>query len=333
MVNVVTGATGQLGSHIAEQLRERGESVRAIVRESSDTAFLNSIGVECARRDFQDVPALASAMRDASAVYHAAARVSDWGPWSAFRAEIVDLSQAVLEACLRASVPRVLYVSSISVYGHSKVKPDEVIAEDAPLGQNMWWWDHYAKAKLRAEEHARQYSGDLTIVRPSWIYGPRDRVTIPRVVAALKAKRVPIVGSGDNLLNLIYAGDVARGCILAATCDRAKGQVYNLCSTGEVTQRQMLDTLADALELPRITRKVPIFLVQQLAFLQELWARMLRKKTPPTITCRAVYQIARSTQFSSEKAKADLGWEPEMKIEAGVEHTLAWFRENETHRQ
>ncbi|MGF1580246.1 MAG: NAD-dependent epimerase/dehydratase family protein [Gemmataceae bacterium] len=331
MLHVVTGATGQLGSHIAEQLRHRGESVRALVQETSDTTFLDSIGVECVPCNFQDVSALASAIGETQLVYHAAARVSDWGAWSGFHAGIVDVTKNVLKACQQRSVSRVLYVSSISVYGQPKLEPNAGITEDAPLGQNMWWWDHYAKAKLLAEEYAQQYPGAITIVRPSWIYGPRDRVTIPRVVAALQAKRVPILGSGNNLLNLIYAGDVARGCILAATCDKAIGQAYNLCSRGELTQRQMLDTLTDALELPRITRKVPLFAVQQLAFLQELWARMIGKKTPPTITRRAVYLITRSTQFSITKAKRDFQWEPEVKIQEGVKRALEWFRENETH--
>ncbi len=324
-LNVITGGTGQVGSHIAELLVESGERVRVLVRSSSNTSFLKTLGVEIAEVDFQDPASLRPPIQGADVVYHCAARVSDWGSWPIFQSEVVDVARNVLEACQAEEVGRVLYVSSISVYGHPRVKPGELIAEDAPLGQNMWLWDHYAKAKILAEEAARQYSGALTIVRPSWIYGPRDRVTIPRVVPALRAQRVPIIGSGDNFLNLIYVKDVARGCILAATRPDSAGEVFNLCSLGELTQRQMLDTLTDALSLPRIRRKVPFFLVQRVAFLQELFARMIGKKTPPTITRRAVYLIARPTQFSIDKAKTILGWQPQVHIQEGVKRTLEWY--------
>ena len=325
-LNVITGATGQVGSNIAELLIEQGERVRALVRYSSDVSFLKTLGVELITVDYANPETLHQGVSGADIVYHCAARVSDWGPWDAFQREVVDVTKHVLTACEKESVGRVLYVSSISAYGHPKVKPGDLIREDAPLGQNPWLWDHYAKAKQLAEEVARKYPGPITIVRPSWIYGPRDRVTIPRVVPALRSKRVPIIGSGENYLNLIFGRDVARGCILAANHPNTAGEIFNLCSRGELTQKQMLDTLTDAMKLDRITRHVPFFLVQRVAFLQELFARMIGKKTPPTITRRAVYLIARPTQFSIEKAKDVLGWQPEVNIKDGVEKTLAWYR-------
>ena len=104
-----------------------------------------------------------------------------------------------------------------------------------PLGQKIWMWDYYPQAKLLAEKLAWEFPR-VTVVRPSWLYGPRDRITIPRVIPALLERRVPIIGSGENYLNLIYAGDVARGCILAARHPGAVGQAYNLCSEGEIRQ-------------------------------------------------------------------------------------------------
>jgi nucleoside-diphosphate-sugar epimerase len=324
-LNVITGATGQLGSHIAEQLVERGEKVRVPVRPGAGTAFLESLRAEVVPVDYQDVPSLRGAMAGADVVYHCAARVSDWGPWRLFQAEAVDVARNVLDACAAEQVGRVLFVSSISVYGHPRLRPGERISEESPLGQHMWLWDHYARAKILAENLARQYRGDIVIARPSWIYGPRDRVTTPRIVPALRSGRVPILGRGDNLLNLIYAGDVAAGCILAATHPGARGQVYNLSGRGELTQQQMVDALTDALGLPRIQRHMPFFLVRRVAFIQEMIARLLRRSKPPTITRRAVYLIGRPAQFSTEKAQHDLGWEPRMDIHEGVKRTLAWY--------
>ncbi len=170
------------------------------------------------------------------------------------------------------------------------------------------------------------------MVRPSWIYGPRDRVTIPRLVPALLAGRVPIIGRGDNLLNIIYAGDVAAGAILAAQHAGAEGQAYNLCSEGEVTQRDLVDAMTDALSLPRIRKRVPYFLAMRFAFVKEAIARLLRRASPPTITRRAVYLVGRSTQFSIAKARAELGWQPRTGIQDGVRRTLEWFCSLEENR-
>src|SRR5262245_50913477 len=144
MLNVITGASGQLGSHIAQQLAAREEPVRAVVRPGADTSFLKQLGVEIIPCDYAQGPALRQALEGAAVVYHCAARVSDWGPWGQFAAEVVNVARNVLDACAAARVGRVLFVSSISVYGHPQLAPGELITETAPLGQRLWWWDYYA---------------------------------------------------------------------------------------------------------------------------------------------------------------------------------------------
>jgi nucleoside-diphosphate-sugar epimerase len=320
----VTGATGLLGSHVAEQLRGRGERVRALVRPTSDTSFLRQLGVELAIGDLTELDSLKRAVDGAGVVYHCAARVGDWGPWRVFQREIIDATSNLLDACRTVGVGRVLHVSSIIVYGRPKIQKAR-FTEDEPLGQNPWLWDNYCRAKVRAEELCRQYPGDLTIVRPSWIYGPRDRTTLPRVLKALDAGRVAILGSGDNLLNVVYAGDVAEGAILAANHPQAKGQAYNLSSEGEITQREFLDLLADLLGRPRIRRHVPYRLAFWGGFLSEVIGRLIRIRRPPHMTRYAVALIGRSTSFSIAKAREQLGWQPRVGVREGLQITLDWY--------
>jgi nucleoside-diphosphate-sugar epimerase len=324
-LHVITGATGLLGSHIAEQLRSAGQQVRALVRPGSDVAFLKQLDVELLEGDLKDPAAVRRATQGADIVYHTAAKVSDWGRWEDFRAEAVNSTTNVVEACRAAEVARLLHVSSISVYGHPKLRPGELVTEDTPLGQRFWVWDYYPRAKLLAEEIAWTFPR-VTVVRPSWIYGPRDRVTIPRVVPALLERRVPIIGTGTNLLNIIYAGDVAAGAIAAAQHEGGLKQAYHLCSEGEITQRDLLNALTDALGLPRVSKRVPYGLAKNFAFMREVVARVLRRQKPPAITRRAIYLIGRPTQFSIAKARRDLGWEPRTKIDEGVRRALEWFR-------
>jgi nucleoside-diphosphate-sugar epimerase len=323
-LHLVTGGTGQLGSHIVEQLRAVDQRVRVVTRPDRDTSFLRAQRAELMEGDLRDPEVARRAVSGASIVFHCAARVSDWGPWQDFAEETVTTARNIVEACKAENVSRLLHVSSVSVYGSPRLAPGQVIAEDFPLGQNLGRWDHYPRSKLLAEELARGYA-HTTVVRPSWIYGPRDRITTPRVVTGLQLGRVPILGSGENYLNIIYAGDVARGAILAASHPGAEGQVYNLSSQGEVKQIDLLNALTDALKLPRLKRHVPFWLVSRVAAFQETLARLLGRTEPPTITRRAVYLIGRSTQFSTDKARNQLGWQPRIKVEEGVRRTLEWY--------
>jgi|SRR5579875_696707 nucleoside-diphosphate-sugar epimerase len=330
-LNVITGATGLLGSHIAEHLRLRGERVRALVRPTSDTTFLKQLGVELVTGDLTKPAGLPGILDGADVVYHCAARVGDWGPWRVFQREIIDATANLLGACHAVGVGRVLHVSSIIVYGHPHLG-DACFTEDEPLGQNLWLWDHYCRAKVRAEELCRQYLGELTIVRPSWIYGPRDRTTLPRLLKALDAGRVAIIGRGDNLLNIVYAGDVAEGAIRAANHPRAKGQAYNLSSEGEITQQDFLDLLVEELERPRIRRRVSYRLAYWGGFLSEVIGRMIRLRRPPHLTRYAVALVGRPTRFSIAKAREHLGWQPRIGVVEGLRRTLEWYRKDYLNR-
>ena len=323
-LNVITGATGLLGSHIAERLVARGETVRALVRPAGDTAFLKGLGVELSEGDLNDPDSIRRAVGGADVVYHCAARVGEWGPWRSFREGIIEPAGRVFDACRDAGVGRLLHVSSIAVYGHPRERAD-LFTEDEPLGQNLWFRDFYRRAKIRAEELCRAYRGDWTIVRPSWIYGPRDRNSLPRVFKALQAGRVAIIGRGDNRLNIVYAADVAEGAVLAANHPGARGRAYNLSSDGELTQREFLDVLTDALGRPRVSRRIPFRIAFWGAFFGEIIAHVIRMKRSPYITRYAVSLVGRSTRYSTERARTELGWRPRTPAVEGLRRTLEWY--------
>jgi nucleoside-diphosphate-sugar epimerase len=323
-LNVVTGATGLLGSHVAEQLVARGERVRAFVRPDSDTALLRSLGVELTVGDLEDAASLARAVEGAAVVYHCAARVGDWGPWSLFQRSIVDATANLIAACHKAGVGRFLHVSSVAAYGHPPQRAGH-FTEDEPLGQRPWVWDHYCRAKTLAEKLCHAYPGPWSIIRPSWIYGPRDRNTLPRVLKALRAGRVAIIGPGDNLLNIVYAGDVADGAIRAANHPAAVGRAYNLSSEGEITQQAFLDLMTRVLGLPPVRRRVPFRIAHWGGFLAEVIGRLIRLRRPPHFTRYAVALIGRPTRFSVERARVELGWRPQVPVAEGLRRTLDWY--------
>lgn len=326
-MNLVTGATGLLGSHIVEKLRKEGQDVRALVRPQSDTSFIDSLGVEKAIGDITDPDSLKRAMVGVKTVYHAAAKVGDWGPWREFVAISIDGTRNVIEAAARASVERFLHVSSISAYGH----PDGeglVLDETAPLGQNLHKWSYYSRAKVEAEKIVWQahQKGDIqvTVIRPSWLYGERDRASMPRLIRAIRSGKAKLVGDGTNRLNLTYAGNEADGCILAAQSPKAIGQAYNLCNDGIITQKEYMNKIASLIGAPPVTKTVPYKLAYNVAFMLELFGHMFGKKTPPLVTRYSVWLIGRKVFFSTEKIQRELGYTPAVGYDDGLARSVQW---------
>jgi nucleoside-diphosphate-sugar epimerase len=314
-----------------EQLRLRGRPVRALVRPTSDTEWLRGQGVELSEGDITDAESLERACEGVETIYHAAARVGDWGPWREFVEITIEGTRKVIDAAAKAQVRRLLHISSISVYGHVDGE-GLVLDETAPLGVNLHKWSYYSRAKVEAEKliwEAHQ-AGRIaaTVVRPSWIYGPRDRTTIGRLAHMIKAGKSKLIGDGENRLNVVYAANAAEGAILAAESEQAVGEAYNCSNDGHMTQKQYYNMLADALGAPPVTNRVPYEVAHKAAFALELLGHTFGWKRPPMITRYAVWLIGRRCFFSTEKARERLGWESRVRYEEGIPRTVEWYREH-----
>ena len=287
--------------------------------------------VEKAVGDVTDAPSLQAAMKGVTTVYHAAAQVGDWGKWERFVAVTIEGTRNMLAAARGAGARRFLHVSSISTYGH----PDGeglVLDETAPLGVNLHKWSYYSRAKVEAEKLVWQAhrAGEVpvTVVKPSWLYGPRDRASMPRLIRAIRAGKGKLLGDGSNRLNLTYAGNEAEGCILAATRDCALGQIYNLSNDGVITQAQYFNAVAQSIGAKPVTRKVPYKVAYGAAFLMELAGHLLGRKKPPLVTRYAVWLMGRRCFCSAEKARRELDWQPTVGYEEGIRRAVGWCLQN-----
>ncbi len=328
---VVTGATGLLGSHLVELLVEHGQAVRALVRPGSDTHFLARLGVDLVVGDLTQPGSLLDAVDGADLVFHCAGRVGDGGPWSLHFRDGPVATVNLLKASEIAAVGRFLHVSSVTVYGHPPRLEGHSISEDAPLGQNPWWWDHASRATILAEQRVQVYPGDWTIVRPTWIYGPRDRHRLPWLIPALRAGRVAILGTGTNPVDLIHAEDVAEGAYRAATNADAVGQTFHLAG-GPLSQHELLDAMTDELGLPRITRRASFTLALWTAFVCEAWSRFRKIEKPREWSRQVVAALGGSIHYSSDRARTQLGWSPRVEIREGLRRTFAWYLQQQAER-
>lgn len=333
--HLVTGATGLLGSHIAERLIARGDRVRALVRSSSETGFLRGLGVELVEGDLTDPAACRKATEGVATVYHSAAKVGDWGTWREFQAGCLDATTNLARASVEAGVGRFVQISSTSAYGHPTEGGPEV-EETAALGQNLWpVWDYYTVSKVRCEqivwEMARRDGLPLTVIRPSWLYGERDRTTVARLVTRLRAGKFPLIGRGDNPLSAVYAGSVADAAILAADDPGSVGESYNVTSMGPISQRAWLDLFADACGAPRPRRHISYRVAFAAGYGFEAAGRLTGRRRPPLITRYAAWLMGRDVKYCMSKASDRLGWRPSLTYEDSIGRAVKWYLGEDGH--
>ena len=328
MKTLVTGATGFLGSHIAEQLIAHGDEVRALVRPSSDTSFLREIGAELVAGDITQPESLLPAVEGVEAVYHAAALVSDWAPWADFHRTTIDGTRNVLRAAVRADVPRFLHVSTDGVYALSCLH--KRVTEDSPLEQRFGPLDYYRRSKLAAEKIVRRRlnkSGiGVTIVRPALLLGERDAAMLPGVIAFMKNRSASYLGKGHNRLPYVYAGDVASACILAATSPQATGQTYNVVSDERVTQRDLFQAIEEATGVRAPTRSVPYRAAYTVAAAMEAWWLLRGRRTRPDTTRFGVSLLGLEYREDASKLRNELGWQPTAPLHEAIRRSVDWSR-------
>jgi len=321
----ITGATGLVGSHAAEQAQLRGHRVRALVRGTSDTRWLDQWGVETVVGDMEDIEALRAGVAGADWVFNCAAKVGDWGTLAEFRRLNVDALRSLLEAAVLARLERFVHVSSLGVYeGRDHFGTDETVP---PAATSL---DAYTRSKTESEalvlEYHRQRGLPAAIIRPGFIYGERDRTVLPKLLLNLRRGSFVYFGSGQQVLNCIYVKNLVHGIFLAAENPAAVGDVFNLTDGQPVTRVQFVGRVAELAGLRPPTLHIPRRLAKVLAGLVEGIAKWRGAKAPPIIN-RARYKfLALNLDFSIDKARRVLGYQPPFTFEQGIEQAMAEHR-------
>ena len=180
---------------------------------------------------------------------------------------------------------------------------------------------------LRGAE--RSGGPETVILRPATVYGPRSEEVVGEMAAALRAGHMILIGGGQAVAGLTYVENVADAALLALRHPAAPGQAFNVTDGLPVTWRQFLDDLADGLGCPRVRWSLPVGVAEVLAVTLEQGYRLARGltglTTSPLLSRQAVHVLGRNQDFSKEKARALLGWEPRVGYSAGLRATLAWL--------
>jgi nucleoside-diphosphate-sugar epimerase len=248
---LVTGATGVIGPQLVRRLAGDGFGVRVLARRPPAPGLLPS-AVEVVTGDISDGVVVRKAVEGATYVFHLAAKLHINNPSASLAGEYrntnVEGARIVAEASRDAGVSRLVFFSSIAVYGPTT--PGEVLHEDSPaLATSL-----YGSTKCDAEEillSMRRRSDDeplAVILRIAGVYGSRIKGNYRELVRWLKRGVFVPVGRGENRRTLVYEEDVADAALLAATHSAAAGRIYNVTDGDVHTFREIVAVICGVLD-------------------------------------------------------------------------------------
>ncbi len=324
---LITGATGFVGSHLAEACIQKGYSVSALARAGSNTKALEGQGVKIVQGDLSDASVFPDAVRGVQVIFHCAAKVGDWGPVKNYREINVEALRHLLDACRSIPLQRFVHFSSLGVYA---ARHHHGTTEQEPLPAVHM--DGYTQTKVESEQLAQKYQREhgvpVVILRPGFIYGPRDRTVLPKLIDNLRAGQVRYLGSGEQAMNTIYVGNLVDAALLAAEKPGVIGQVFNLTDGERVSKRRFIEGIADGLGLPPPKGSVPLWVARLAAWWMEGAARRRNDPEPPRLTQGRLKFLGMNLDFSIEKAKSALGYQPRFSFDQGLADTIAWYKRN-----
>lgn len=305
MKALVTGANGFTGSHLVQALLQQGNIVVGLVRKSSNLARLSDCKVQLIYGEITDRDALRAAMTGVDTVFHTAAYV-ELGLVNEAEMERVNVegTRAVLEVAQAAGVAKVVYCSTIGVFGNTDGK---VVNETFKRTQTDFS-SAYDRTKYQAQELVDQFAKlglNVVSILPSGIFGPDDPHFGPVMQQFFKG-RLKLWAGGDRITGIVHVDDLVAAMILAA--EKGKAGEHFIISAGDLTTREMFEILAQETRIP-VPREAPKPLVRLAGNLLDPIGRLF-KWQPPLSRERVHYVYDRCVRVDATKARQELGWQP-----------------------
>ncbi len=321
----VTGATGFLGRRIVRRLRERGEEVLALARESSDTGELEALGAEIVRGDLADVDAFLGRIAGCDVVFHAGARVVTHGAWEEFFVANVEATQKLIDAAV-ATGARFVHVSSLGIFEIDRA--GLVVTEDTDYDHNPMLRGYYTRSKIDADRvaaAAARTGKDVVVVRPGRLNGhdhPQGQpVFLGRVKKFLGADLLVVVSTPGYHVPTVHVENAADAVVRAGDEPNARGGIFNVIDDPDMTQREYFRRLSQARG-----RKLRVIFIPVAIFFPAVKAvdmlHRLVKRRPWSIA----YQLLRSeldARYPTDRAQRELGWTPRLDVTEGLRASIA----------
>lgn len=321
---LVTGGGGFIGSHVVEYLLRQGYYVRTIDIDTSDLKYLEgNSNLEVIEGNLMDNQIISGLVQDIDIVYHLASlHLSIASSDQMYAENNYGGTKLLLEESHRQGVSRFVYVGTVGVM---KDMGRAAADEGSPINPTTI----YEKTKWMAEKFVTDYYQQtqypITIVRPSFVYGPRCPRTI-KLFKNINKGRFFLVGDGSTYRQSAYVTDMAEGIWLASQKEEAIGQVYVISGDEQTTVKDLLDGISELTGKKLLPFRIPPFVMYPLSALVEFGFKIIKKEPP--FSRRSLLFYLNNYLYDISKAKRDLGYQPKVSLKQGLKLTYDWILEN-----
>lgn len=329
---LVTGATSGLGRNAVEWLLQNGHHVHATGRDQQIGNILIELGAKFTALDLttateQEYKAL---LTECDMVWHCAALSSPWGKYKSFYQANVQITSRLASYAGMLGIKRFIHVSTPSIYFDFKSHTD--IPEDYLAKR---FANHYAATKYEAEQIIQQQvkhfpNTTYIIIRPRGLFGPHDRVIIPRVLAQIKRTSgiLHLPAGGKAYVDLTFVLNVVYALFLAShNMSLQSGEVFNITNQQPCHLNQVLEQLLKhKLQITYKIRPLPYPLLYTIAGVLELAASLTKRE--PALTRYSIGALYFDMTLSQQKAIERLGYTPRYNLTEAIDITANWLKQN-----
>jgi nucleoside-diphosphate-sugar epimerase len=315
---LVTGATGFVGSHLADALQQGGNEVTAVARSPQRAAALGAAGVRVIAGDLHDTKALQRAAEQQDVIFHVAGLVA-----ARDEAEFMwanrEGTRNVMAAAEAVGAPRFVLISSLAAAGPSP-RGAPLSGHETPRPVTA-----YGRSKLAAEAVLRASALPWSIVRPPIVYGPRDR-EILKVFRLARLGLAPVFGDGAQELSAVHAADLAAALIAVATSTATIERTYIACHPEVFTTLEFGNAVATAMGRSVVTVRIPRVVGRAVLSVTGAVAKAARRTTILTSDkANEFFQLAWTGDPGP--LTRDTGWSAAFDLQRGLANTYHWYRE------
>lgn len=316
-INLVTGASGFLGSHLVRELLKRGEDVRILIRPTSDISSLENEKLEIFYGCLSDPDAVDSAVKGSDRVFNCAAYVQDYGPKDAFRKANVIGVENLLNSCVQYHVSRIIHISSTDVYGF----PEHAASEEESFKKRPGF--RYGNSKIESEKLIWDFYDKkqipVTVFRPATIYGPRTPL-LEEMVQMMRESRYIHIGRGNVHAGLIYVDNLIEAIMLSLESESSIGEAYNIIDQENISFRQLADTLIALTGSRKTYPVIPFSLAYAGGWFLERIYYLLGMRKRPVVTRMIACLFGVSQEISTEKIQKELNWASSVSFAQAMKH-------------